>query len=50
MTYKKGGKYQGEWANNKINGYGFYFWDDGSTFEGEFVNGLKSGTGIFTNL
>lgn len=32
----------------KRNGHGIQEWPDGCKYEGEFVNKLKHGTGVFT--
>lgn len=32
----------------KRNGYGIQEWPDGRKYEGEFVNNLKHGDGVFT--
>lgn len=34
--------------NERRPGFGVQEWDDGSTYEGEFMNGLKHGKGKYT--
>ena len=38
--------YTGEWANNRMEGYGVLRQEDGDLYEGQFRNGLKHGTGV----
>ncbi|CDW81139.1 UNKNOWN [Stylonychia lemnae] len=38
--------YVGEFFNDKIHGYGKMIFEDGSTYEGEWINGMKQGKGI----
>ncbi len=40
-------KYEGEFKDDIINGFGKYTYSDGSYFEGNFVNGVKQGYGKF---
>lgn len=35
-------------ANERRPGFGVQEWDDGSIYEGEFINGLKHGKGKYT--
>ena len=37
--------YEGEWFNDKFDGYGKYISKDGSYYEGQFKNGLRHGKG-----
>ena len=40
--------YIGEFNNNKMNGYGFYLYEDSKKFYfGKFENGIKNGKGLF---
>ncbi len=34
MVWKDGRKYQGDFANDKKEGYGVYHWSDGRKYEG----------------
>ena len=38
-------KYVGEWKNDKFNGQGTYFFNDGAKYVGEFKDGLSHGQG-----
>ncbi|NQU55251.1 MAG: hypothetical protein HQ522_22255 [Bacteroidetes bacterium] len=40
-------RYVGETENNKANGKGILYYDDGSRYEGEFKDGNFHGKGIF---
>ena len=42
-----GFSYDGNWENNKPNGYGAETYSDGSRYDGEFMDGLKHGKGNF---
>ncbi len=42
------GKKKGCVSGNCTNGYGTYVYDDGTTYVGEWANGLKNGKGITT--
>ena len=39
--------YDGEWVNDRKEGFGLYKYKNGSTYEGKWVNGVREGTGIF---
>jgi len=41
-------KYEGEIENGEPNGIGIWIQCDGSRYVGQFVNGLREGTGTFT--
>merc|ERR1719160_1232464 len=43
--HTKGQSYQGEWANNKKNGYGVQVFPNGEKYEGQWGNGLRNGEG-----
>jgi hypothetical protein len=48
-TFPDGGKYVGEWVDNKVNGQGtLTFAISGATYVGEFKDGQYSGQGTFT--
>ena len=40
-------KYEGEWKNNRSDGYGIYYFSNGDKYEGEWKNGINDGYGIF---
>mmetsp|Transcript_105025 Transcript_105025/g.279444 ORF Transcript_105025/g.279444 Transcript_105025/m.279444 type:complete len:430 (-) Transcript_105025:44-1333(-) len=41
----KGASYNGEWDNNKKNGYGVQVYPSGEKYEGQWSDGLRSGEG-----
>jgi len=41
----KGASYNGEWDNNKKNGYGVQVYPNGQKYEGQWSNGLRNGEG-----
>ena len=50
MVYPESGEvYEGDFADNAINGYGVYTWPDGRRYEGEFSGFLRTGNGTFTD-
>jgi len=48
MTYKKKGDcYDGEWSNDKKNGFGIMKYSSGDHFEGNWENDKRYGRGIY---
>lgn len=47
-TYPNNEKYIGEIKNGKRDGFGIYYFNDGSTYEGAWLNGKKYGKGKYT--
>ena len=47
VIYYKNGKmkYEGDFVNDKFEGYGKYIWENGDYYIGEFLNGLRNGKG-----
>lgn len=41
-------KYEGDWSDGKMHGYGKYLYADGGVYEGEWVDGKMHGRGIYT--
>ena len=41
-------KYEGDWSDGKMHGYGKYFYSDGGVYEGEWVDGKMHGRGLYT--
>ena len=39
-------RYEGEWSDNKQSGQGSYCWGDGSSYVGQFDDGLFDGYGV----
>ena len=38
MIYENKDKYNGDWKNDKYEGYGIYIWANGNKYEGEWKN------------
>jgi hypothetical protein len=48
--YNGGSLYDGEWIDNKMNGYGILFYPDGSiAYQGEWKNDYFDGKGAIFN-
>ncbi|KAL4472547.1 hypothetical protein ABPG74_018496 [Tetrahymena malaccensis] len=45
QLYEDGGRYIGQWFNNKQNGLGVAIYKNGDRYEGEFVDGKQCGQG-----
>ena len=45
--WSDGRKFQGQWKNNKMEGYGIFTWPDGRKYEGDYVDDKKEGNGVF---
>jgi hypothetical protein len=48
FTFSNDINYTGEWATSEPHGRGKMEYTDGSVYEGNFSNGLKEGTGVFS--
>ncbi|OMJ73566.1 hypothetical protein SteCoe_27731 [Stentor coeruleus] len=46
IQYNNNGKYEGNFKNNKANGFGVYTWKSGVKFEGNWIEGKRNGPGI----
>ncbi len=44
-NYASGNRYEGEWIDGKISGYGILMYPDGDKYEGEWKDGKMHGTG-----
>jgi hypothetical protein len=44
--YASGARYEGKWKGNLKHGNGVYHYSGGGSFEGEFVQGKRSGVGV----
>ena len=42
-----GDRYEGEWKNNKKEGKGIYYWNNGDKYDGDWRNGKFEGKGIY---
>jgi len=40
--------YDGDWKDDKKDGYGLFKWPDGRAYEGGYKNDRKHGFGVFT--
>ena len=38
--------YEGQWKNNKMEGYGVFSWPDGRKYEGEYIDDKKEGSSL----
>lgn len=47
MKLDDGAIYEGQTKDNKPCGYGKAVWSNGNTYNGEWLNGIKSGHGVF---
>ena len=45
--YADGVRYDGQYLNDKKEGYGLYYWTDGRKYEGWWHNGKQHGLGIY---
>jgi hypothetical protein len=43
-----GGRYEGDFIDNKRTGRGIFNWPDGNRYEGDFINNKGTGRGILT--
>ena len=47
LNFPDGTKYIGTVENNRITGEGTYIFSNGDTYEGQVLNGLRNGFGVF---
>lgn len=47
ILYKDNTKYEGIWDNGVLNGFGRYFLPNGDYFEGNFIQGVVEGRGVY---
>jgi hypothetical protein len=48
-TWEDGRSYEGQYIDDKKEGYGVYIWPDGRKYEGMWANGKQHGEGKFFN-
>lgn len=46
-TWSDGRRYEGEYNNDKKEGYGIYTWADGRRYQGYWLNGKQHGKGKY---
>ena len=46
MIHADGDIYEGEWKDDKANGYGIYIHVNGAKYEGEWLNDKQHGQGV----
>ena len=47
LTCPDGKKYEGNWIDNKMHGWGIYTWPEGCHYEGEHELSTKHGYGVY---
>ena len=47
LCKSSGGKYEGEYNNDKKEGSGKYSWSNGDWYQGQWKAGLRHGTGLY---
>lgn len=45
--YYMSGRYEGDWVDEKYDGYGVETWAKGSRFRGQYRQGLRHGIGVY---
>ena len=48
MTWPDGGRFEGEYSDDKRTGYGIDYFPNGTKYEGEFENDSRNGSGTMT--
>ena len=47
MYHVNGGRYEGQFKDDKCNGQGVYYFSNGDKYEGPWVNNVRTGQGIY---
>lgn len=50
FIWPDGRKYEGEYKNDKKEGYGEFEWNDGRKYKGKWINGKQNGEGEFYHI
>lgn len=50
VTFPNGDRYEGEFKDGLLDGWGIYYYRNGDKYEGEFKNDMKSDKGTFTYI
>ena len=48
VAVRTGGRYQGEWVDDKMTGRGYMIWADGRRYDGEWLENRCNGRGVLT--
>ncbi|CAI9095558.1 OLC1v1031541C2 [Oldenlandia corymbosa var. corymbosa] len=48
--YHISGRYEGDWVDNKYDGYGVETWAKGSRYRGQYRQGLRNGVGFYRSF
>jgi hypothetical protein len=46
MQFPDGSTYQGRWCEGAMDGYGYYVWENGNYYRGNYSNGKRHGKGL----
>lgn len=49
FTWPDKKQYNGEYVDDKKEGYGEFYWPDKKSYKGYWKNGVQNGEGILTN-
>ena len=47
FIWSDGRKYEGDYVNDRKEGFGVFTFRDGRIYEGEWINGRQHGKGVF---
>jgi hypothetical protein len=49
FTWPDGRKYEGDYLDDKKEGFGVFYWPDGRMYKGQWANGKQHGEGHYKN-